>query len=381
MNNRIDLLNESFCDHLRESADKYYGQSVYRGCDVVKSIIERYSKSKFLTKVLYFCYSDVYKKYGRLIPTINKRDCTYKNSMGIMFTEDIDSKYLDEVESLFLDESYEYKYYDYLRYFNLGSVDIYKLKEEYPNLEISTLRDVILYSKDIAVRDTLFNFLNDKNVNYQEKVCKVIRPISIEVTNSMHISGDGYFSELIINIINSKNIGDEELYHAYRLLNSESRYSGLKTNNAFYISEFEYLFQDLLFKNLEKIEEKDLDILLNMKNNSIDNIPKATGDIEREPIYEWESELGVNALGVEYWIPYARKVNNGFTETNNVNYKKKKVLKEKETIKRVFEMIIDKKIDYDSLIEINSAIGDLECKSEEDDEVKVKKYYKGSWRY
>ena len=342
--------------------------------DTPIKIGKRHFKSDILKVVLMFCYQDVYGKYGKLIPTKEKEESIYTDENGIMFTEDIDINYLNEIESLFLDGSYEYKFYDYLRYCNIGDIDIKQIKNKYSQLDLSSIRDITLYAKNEYFRNEFFKFLNEKNSDFQTKFCKLIRPISIEVTTKSKFYGyfGSEFVELIKNLINGDSNDNEQLKKTYESINECEKFSldsinygrrnagqkeiayldnpNIKTNNVLYICEFEYFFQDLIIKCLQHLDNENLDTLLRIKDYSLNNIPPATGKSWRKNIYiEQDRSYCYNG----HLVHATETVFDRYEEGDNINFNIKKIYDEQKAIINIFRMYLDNNFDYKELLYLN----------------------------
>lgn len=362
MENVLINLVDEWGDKLVDLEQRYFKNPERK--NLSQNVLKRHIKDKLMNVVLMLCYHNVFKKYGSLIPTIYESEQTFTNSMGIMFTEDIEDDYLNEVESLFLDGSYEYKFYDYLRYVNIGEIDIKKIKSEYPNLNSSTIRDVTIYSKNSSIREQLFKYLSNKSDEFQSKVCSVICPITIELTTDKKLNccNEKKFTDMVMNLIKGKENKIEDIDYLYNEISNLHNKYNIKNSNLIYMCEFEYLFQDLLISMIEKIDEGNIDILLRTKKFSLENIPKITGEIKRIPKYKEVSYEVIdcgpddreNAL-----YPFhteSNLVEDGEHIINNIDYSEKEVLNEKKAIIKVIEMFLIGNIDYKELFEFDCSI-------------------------
>ena len=328
------------------------------------SVSKRHNMDMLTSIVLLFCYHDVFQKYGVLIPTVDCDESVHTNQMGIMFAADVDSDYLNEIKSLFYD-GYEYRPNDFLHYDNIGKIDINEIKRRYPNLSLSSIRDVTLYSKNELVREKLFEFMNCVNVEFQFKICSLIKPIIVEIADVTGVPWNSDLIDVIIDItkgrqskkynmimdvINGKLSKRDDmngLYYSYLE-------DVLKSYNLVYMYEYEYLFQELLMDVLDKINEDNIDMLIKAKEYSLQNIPEVTGELTWEPNYVMKSyqysDADREAACGDVYTVYD-KVQDGYKAVCTVCYGEEELKNEKNGIRKVIKMLIDGNIDYKDLLE------------------------------
>jgi len=349
--------------YFEEFERKYFSKEIEK--NFAFSISKRHDMDMLTSIVLLFCYYDVFQKYGRLIPTIDSNESIYTNQMGIMFTADITTDYLNEIKSLFLDGSYKYVPYDFLHYNNIGKIDIKEIKRKYPNLNLGSIRDVALYSKNEFIREKLFGFMNSVDAEFQIKICSLIRPIIVEIADANMVPCNSDLNDIIINIINgqpskkynmimdiingkiSKQDDMSDLYYPYLE-------GVLKSYNLVYMYEYEYLFQELLVDVLDKINEDNIEMLIKAKEYSLQNIPEVTGNLTWEPNYVMKSYQYSDAdreaaCGEVYTKYYEEQC--GYKAVCNICYDEEKLRNEKIGIRKVIKMLIDGNIDYKELFE------------------------------
>lgn len=365
--NNTDCIGNSIY-YFEEKERKYFNKGNKK--NLARSISRRHEVDILTSIVLLFCYHDVFQKYGRLIPTVESNENIYTNQMGIMFTADIDDDYLNEIKSLFLDGSYEYSFYDYLHYNNIGKIDIKEIKRRYPNLNLGSIRDITLYSKNDLIREKLFSFMNCVGSEFQIKICSLIKPIIIELTAINRISFDSDLIDIVMNIIN------DEVSKKYNMimniinggiskqdditgLNYSSLNSMLKNNNLVYMHEYEYIFQELLIDMLDKINEDNIDILIKAKEYSLQNIPEVTGELTWEPNYVMKSyeysDADREAACGEVHTVY-EEVQHGYKAVCNICYNEEKIKNEKIGIIKIVKMLIDEDVNYKELFKCDCSL-------------------------
>lgn len=341
---------------LEEKERKYFRNN--NKPNLYQSVSRRHELSPLVSRILLFSYYNIYKKHGSLIPTNNDYESVQKNEMGIRFTEDINDDYLKEIENLFVDSNYTPKYYDFLYYKNIGEEDIKKLKEKYPNLQPKTIKDVLLYAQNEDTRNKLFEYLNDKSIDFQVAFCKILIPMVIEVTSSEAIYGDSEFTDLIIKKNKNETIKKEEFDKTYIAINDKYNFKSdrLKTNNPFYISEYNNLFQEILLNILSELDEENIKIILKVKEYVLNNIPSGSGDIEKIPIYKKEyydvDDCGPNDRENACYASHqeSRLVLDRYEEKNTVCLQEEKIMKQIKAIKLLIPMLVCANIDYYELL-------------------------------
>ena len=353
-------------EELLETIEKETRKETKR--NYAKEILKRHNTNHLLDRFILFSYFNIDSKYKRLVATNKKsweEDVIKTNEMGISFVEDIDENYLKTIENLFFDSNYTIKFYDIFYYHNIGNKDIDEIKKDYPNIALNTIRDVLLYS-DKKELDKVFSYLNDKNKDFQAKFCKIITPIIIELTEEdpIYFKGDFLGFQKYVDYITNKGIHNnrkekEILDNTYKGMREIyiKDHNKLKTNNPYYIQEFNSYFKDILFHNIDKVKEENLDILNNMKEYSLNNIPLATGNKKEEQIWDivthgidYPGDFATN--GSESWQSYEPV---GTHTINTIKYKKKKIQKQKEIIKDIFNMSLEKKIDPIQLLKYDES--------------------------
>ena len=285
------MLNETFSEFERKFLSYESDMDRTQKIHILKYIIKKHGYEQPLIRILAACFDHIDDKHKIYLPTNDDFAIAKVNEMGIKFHLDFDEDYLRELESLFLEDNYEYKYYDIYYLKNLCNMDLKYIKMKYPNIKICTIRNVLMYI-DKDKLDDVFAYLNDKSGEFQKDYCKLITPIIIDVTTDKGVYSYDIFTGCILD-------GDRFLpYNHYDGLNvyeyvwkydSECRNlkdNYYKTNNTKYIECFNIYFYELLNKYKDVLDDKLIELLCKIKECSLNYIPKVTGSINREDIYE-----------------------------------------------------------------------------------------------
>lgn len=336
-------------------------------------IIRRHNLDEVTKLVLAFCGDDIYIKYGTLATTVNSYEKDFTNEMGIMFVNDIDDNYLKLISLLF--ENYEFNKFDFPYYKNMGLIDINEIMKKYPNLSMSTIRDITMYSVDGDTRNKLFYILNEKNFDYQEKVCKLITPISMSLLNNNSYVNDEFY-EFKYNLSNKDfNFDKDYLDELFCTLHEEcverckNKKDYKKYMNLYFLCEFEYFFQELYMLLYSKIDDENLDMLLKVKEYVISTIPNPSGKIEVIPLFkteryeyttyssaeEWEAAIGGTTEYGDELVHYADKI------INTIKFQKKEILGRKKEIMIMMQEKIENDLTIDECLS-SEKIVNLQCK-------------------
>lgn len=327
---------------------------------ILNNIIKRHEYDKSLIRILVACFDYIDDKYKKYIPTNDDYGIVKVNEMGIKFYLDIDEEYLRKLESLFLEDNYEFKYYDIYYLKNLCNMDIKDIKMKYPNIRISTIRNVLMYIDKEKLDDT-FTYLNDKSDEFQINYCKLITPIIIDVTTDKGVYSYDVLTGCIIDddkFIPYNHYDGLDVYEYVWKYDSECKSlkdKYYKTNNTKYIEYFNTYFEELLNKYRDMLNDKTIELLCRIKECSLNYIPEVTGSINREDIYETVS-YDVGDYDREaaccpgcYTVYDERKI--GSKNVSTLNFKEDNFPKIKELIESILKMFIDDNIDYKKLME------------------------------
>jgi len=349
----ISEFEESF---IRSDSNMNRSQKI----SILNNIIKRHEYDKSLIRILVACFDYIDDKYKKYIPTNDDYGIFKVNEMGIKFYLDIDEEYLRELESLFLEDNYEFKYYDIYYLKNLCNMDIKDIKLKYPNIRISTIRNILMY-KDKEKLDDTFAYLNDKTDEFQINYCKLITPIIIDVTTDKGVYSYDVLTGCIIDgdkFIPYNHYDGLDVYEYVWKYDSECKSlkdKYYKTNNTKYIEYFNTYFEELLNKYRDMLNDKTIELLCRIKECSLNYIPDVTGSINREDIYETVS-YDVGDYDREaaccpgcYTVYDERKI--GSKNVSTLDFKEDNFPKIKELIESYLKMFIDDNIDYKKLME------------------------------
>ena len=191
---------------------------------------------------------------------------------------------LKEIEQIF--KNYEFNAYDYIHYENIGKIDIKEIKEKYKNLKPETIRTIALYSKNEKIRNILLSKINKKDNDLQDKICELIKPITIELTKNNYIDKtyeENCFINYKIELQKNNKIDKETMDEIFENIE-------LKIN-LYAVYELEYLFQEILSRIMNKTDNNNIETLLKIKEYAINNMPKITGKITYTPKYKHEKNI------------------------------------------------------------------------------------------
>lgn len=327
---------------------------------ILSNIIKLHEYDKNISRILVACFDYISDEYKIYIPTNDDFAIAKVNEMGIKFYLDFDEDYIRELESLFLDDNYEFKYYDIYYLKNLCNADLKDIKTKYPNIRISTIRNVLMYI-DKDKLDEIFTFLNDKSDDFQINYCKLITPVVIDVTTDKGIYCYDIFTGCLLNedrFCPYNHYDDLNVYEYVWKYDSECKNLNdtyYKTNNTKYIECFNTYFYELLNKYKDVLDDKLIEFLCRIKECSLNHIPEVTGSIVRENIYETVSYYGGDddreaaCCPGSYLVYEEKKV--GEKNVSTLDFKEREFSKIKELIENIFKMFIDGNIDYKRLME------------------------------
>lgn len=373
--------------------DDYYYEYDYML--VARNVSARHNLDENTERILLFCFSEIYKKYGKLIPLTSdeiedlkqyakqyhlnycdekfiyyvKRDIENTNNVEIVVNsddeimkKDIAEEYLSIITCLFKD--YQHCNFDYPYYRNIGCIDLKEIINKYPNLSMKTIRNVVMYSKNTSIRDELLSDLNNRSFEYQENVCKLIYPISMEMISMFGAMAthDRFYGFKYDLAEENHDFDRKDLYDMYEreIYPKKLLKKVRKKYNLYFMIEFEYLFQTLYISNMSKIDDDKLSGLLKLKEYTINNIPNVSRSTRDVPVYgiARESITGrdIKDLGAGWYCSFPdtgeRKIIKciGCEKIISKSFHEADVLELEKMFLEIVPMILNKNIDYEKII-------------------------------
>lgn len=329
---------------------------------ILREIIEKHNYDRLLCRILAGCFDYISDEHKIYIPTNDDFAVAKVNEMGIRFHLDFDEEYIRELGNLFLDDNYEFKYYDLYYFKNLCNMDIKFIKKKYPNVRVSAIRCVLMYIEKDKL-DDVFAYLNNKSLNFQSDYCKLITPLIIDTTTD---KGTFNYNEFVDCLLDKSkfcpyNHYDHlNVYEYVWMVDSETNFLNkgyYKTTNTMFIESFNNYFEDLLNKFSNKLDDNLIGFLCKIKECLLNHIPDVTGDIHRENIYKTvtyycgdddrEAACCPGCYSVDEDIVIGQK------NVSTLNFKENEFSKIKELLEEIFKMLLNGEIDYKKLMKYN----------------------------
>lgn len=328
--------------------------------NIINNIIKKHCYEKITYRLLAACFDyidDIYKIY---VPTNDDYGVVKVNDMGIKFTIDFNEEYIKELNNLFLEDNYEFKYYDMYYLKNLCNMDIKDIKLKYPNIRISTIRSILMYI-DKDKLDETFAYLNDKSDEFQINYCNLITPVIIDVTTEKGTNNFDTFTGCFLRgdkFYPYNKYDNLDVYEYAWMVDSENDYFDkgyYKTINTKFIEYFNTYFFELINKYNDKLDDKTINILYKIKECSLNHIPEVKGSIHREDIYETVSyEAGdydrEAACCPGSYTVYEEKIV-GSMNVSTLDFNEDKFQIIKKLIENIFNMLLNGNIEYKQLME------------------------------
>ena len=328
---------------------------------IINNIIEKHGYERITYRLLTACFDYIDDKYKIYVPTNDDEGVVKINDMGIKFTMDFNEEYIKKLEKLFLEDNYEFKYYDIYYLKNLCNMDINDIKIKYPNIETSTIRNILMYISKEKL-DEIFSYLNDKSEDFQINYCKLITPVLIDLTTEKEAYNFDIFTGCFLRgnkfYTPYEKYDDLDVYEYAWMVDSERSYLEQEyymTINTKYIEYFNTFFTELSNKYKDLLDEQSISILYKIKECTLNHIPEVTGSIHREAIYETISyEVGDYDREAAccpgcYTVYEEKQVGSKNVSTLDFNDDKFHVIK--ELIENIFNMFLNDNIDYKQLME------------------------------
>lgn len=319
----------------------------------IYEMIDKYNLSRDIQAFLTLNFDKVFHQHGKY-EVVKK----YQGGPAYLYEDDLDEdelclKVLDEKYINTLKETFgnsKLSISDYMNLKNMGNYDLDTLSKIYSGISLDKIKDIILRGRLKNNVYSLFEKLNNKSEEYQEKVLELIKPIISDLIDfkdyecygyndlKCYITGRGFYS-----YYTNKSDIPEQIYEHISTLEK-------KKVNIYFLKEFESLFLDFFISNSENISMDVLDKLLKLRNYVISRIPE-----HRELKYE---EKVVSELGkVEGFITYDPSTEYSTVKRivpkQALTFSKQKVLKIKKLVLLLLPMIINNEISYEELLNVD----------------------------
>lgn len=310
----------------------------------IYEMIDKYNLSRDIQAFLTLNFDKVFHQHGKY-QVVKK----YQGGPAYLYEDDLDEdelclKVLDEKYINTLKETFgnsPLSISDYMNLKNMGNYDLDALSKIYSGISLDKIKDIILRGRLKNNVYSLFEKLNNKSEEYQEKVLELIKPIISDLIDFKDYECHGY-NYLKCYITGKRDI-NERIYERISTLEK-------KKVNIYFLKEFESLFLDFFISNSENISMDVLDKLLNLRNYVISKIPKHRNLIYEEKVVE---EIGK----VQGFISY--DPSSGYSTVKRIvpkqalTFSKQKVLKIKKLVLLLLPMIINNEISYEELLNVD----------------------------